>query len=270
MIVFNQKQCIGCGQCVNDCVSYCITLENGFAALKDDFRHCIHCGHCVAVCPVGAVSIEEPGYDMTESETLTTIHTKPDPQQILQTLKFRRSTRQYLKKSIEQSILDDLMEAARYTATGANSQRFRFVIVQDEMDTFHEMAWQHFDRYVQGIPDNSPQSKSGIIERARLPKDHPLHDTLFWGAPCLIIIAADHGGIWDAGLASQSIEFAALSHNLGTLYSGYLVGLINKCDTLKEWLGIPDCEAKTCILTGYPAVTYHRSAPRKPTHIIWK
>lgn len=126
---------------------------------------------------------------------------------ILHALKFRRSIRQYKKESISKEILDELVEAARYT---------------------------------------------------------------FLGAPCLIIVAADHGGAWDAGLASQSIELTALSNNLGALYSGYLVNLINQNDSLKEWLGIPDCLAKTCMLLGYPNVEYYRSAPRKPANVIWK
>lgn len=88
--------------------------------------------------------------------------------------------------------------------------------------------------------------------------------------PCLIIVAADHGGVWDAGLASQSMELTALAHDLGMLYSSYLVDLINKHDALKDWLGIPDCQAKTCMLTGYPDVTYYRNAPRKPANVIWR
>ena len=270
MIIINNEQCIGCGQCVKDCVGYCITVKDGTAMLKDVSKECIHCGHCVAVCPVGAVSISDPDYNMAESEPASTNNPELDSAAILQALKFRRSIRQYKKKQIEQDILDELMQAARYSATGANSQRFRFVIVQNEMDTFKEMAWEYFSASINSLPADAPQHEYGIVKRAKLPKEDPLHDTLFWGAPCLIIVAADHGGVWDAGLASQSIELTALAHQLGTLYSGYLVGLINEHETLRDWLGIPDCQAKTCILVGYPDVNYHRSAPRKPANVIWK
>lgn len=270
MIIFNNEQCIGCGKCVNDCVGYCITVKNETAMLKDPSRECIHCGHCVAICPVGAVSISDPDYDMTESEPANTDKPELDSTAILHALKFRRSIRQYKEKQIEQNILDDLIQAARYSATGANSQRFRFIVVQNEMDTFKEMAWEYFNASINSLPEDAPQNKYGIVQRAKLPKENPLQDSLFWGAPCLIIVAADQGGVWDAGLASQSMELTALAHNLGTLYSGYLVGLINEQEALRDWLGIPDCQAKTCMLVGYPNTEYYRSAPRKPANITWK
>lgn len=270
MIIFDKEKCIGCGKCINDCVSYCIQINDGKAQLKEASASCIHCGHCVAVCPSNAVSIKEDGYDMSECEPALQNTPELNTEAILHALKFRRSIRQYKKESISKEILDELVEAARYTATGANSQRFRFVIVQDKLPEFKEITWKIFDAQIQQLPENAPENKYGIVQRAKLPKENPLQDTLFWGAPCLIIVAADHGGAWDAGLASQSIELTALSNNLGALYSGYLVDLINQNDSLKEWLGIPDCLAKTCMLLGYPNVEYYRSAPRKPANVIWK
>ena len=59
MIQINQELCIGCGQCVKDCISHRLSLENGKAAIS---KECIYCGHCTAICPVGAVS--NPDYDM--------------------------------------------------------------------------------------------------------------------------------------------------------------------------------------------------------------
>lgn len=270
MITFNTEKCIGCGLCVNDCVSYCITIKDNVAQMKSASRQCIQCGHCIAVCPQNAVSIEDSDYSISEITPVPSEYPALNSAAILHALKFRRSIRQYQEKKIEQSILEDLLQAARYSATGANSQRFRFVVVQNEMDTFKEMAWEFFDRYIRSFPEDAPQNQYGIVQRAKLPKNDPLQDSLFWGAPCLIIVAADHGGVWDAGLASQSIELTALSHNLGALYSGYLVELINNHDALRDWLGIADCQAKTCILIGYPAVHYYRSAPRKPANVIWK
>lgn len=270
MIIFNKEQCVGCGKCINDCVSYCIHIQDGKAQLKDDSLSCIHCGHCVAVCPAGAVSIEEPGYDMSECEPFLPDAPKPDIDAILHILKFRRSIRQYKKQKIEKEILDKLIEAARYSATGANSQRFRFVVIQDRMEEFKEKAWELFSSYINQLSEDAPENKYGIVQRAKLPKDNPLQDTLFWGAPCLIVVAADHGGVWDAGLASQSIELTALSNDIGALHSGYLVSLINQSDDLRDWLGMPDCQAKTCILLGYPNVEYYRSAPRKPASVIWR
>ncbi len=52
----NQKQCIGCGTCVNICPVGAISLKNGKAVI--DPNVCIKCCSCEGVCPVSAIKIE--------------------------------------------------------------------------------------------------------------------------------------------------------------------------------------------------------------------
>ena len=54
--IVHEQKCIGCGQCVKDCVACCIKLENGKAKIED--KYCIGCGHCYAICPVEAVELQ--------------------------------------------------------------------------------------------------------------------------------------------------------------------------------------------------------------------
>ena len=93
-------------------------------------------------------------------------------------------------------------------------------------------------------------------------------DFLFRNAPAVLFITSD----WslDAGLAAQNIETMANALGLGVLYNGYLAGLTNSTVEAKEWLGIEGKEIKACMLLGYPARKYKRTAPRKEANVIWK
>jgi len=50
----NEKMCVGCGLCVEECPVGAISLQtNDIAAINDD--ECIRCGRCHDVCPEEAV-----------------------------------------------------------------------------------------------------------------------------------------------------------------------------------------------------------------------
>lgn len=43
--------CVNCGDCVESCISGCISIEDGVE--KTDYDKCIGCGRCVKYCPMG-------------------------------------------------------------------------------------------------------------------------------------------------------------------------------------------------------------------------
>ena len=92
MVVIDEKKCIGCGLCAADCIALNIEVEEK-ARIK---KECMQCGHCVAVCPQGAVSI--PEYDMADVEEYDADSFTLQPEQVLHSIKFRRSIRDYKPK----------------------------------------------------------------------------------------------------------------------------------------------------------------------------
>ncbi len=46
------SECIGCGACIGECPSKCISDEGGVAVINA--AECIDCGSCASVCPVSA------------------------------------------------------------------------------------------------------------------------------------------------------------------------------------------------------------------------
>lgn len=259
MIQIDEK-CVGCGICVKDCISQRLVVENGKAHATGP---CLECGHCAALCPRNAVSILD--YDMEDIEES---EFSLDPEELLCSIKSRRSIRSYKPMPVEQMKLDMLLQAGRYTATAKNSQDCHFVFVQKELDTLKELVWKSIDEIEAAGFRNIPKEALPYIDFNRRRKANPADDYLFRNAPVVLFIASDYP--LDAGLAAQNVELMANALDLGALYNGFLARITDRNDALKEWLGIPQKNIHACMLLGYPNVRYLRTAPRKKANVSWK
>ena len=261
MILIDKERCIGCGLCVKDCIAGNLKVENGKAEVLGS---CLQCGHCVAVCAQNAVQI--PEFDMAD---VTPCGETVEANALLSTIKGRRSIRNYQPKKIEREKLELLMEAGRYTATAKNTQGCRFVLVQDELDTFKDMIWNQIAKTVEtgSLPELlAPallESYKGFLALKAQGTDF-----LFRNAPAVLFVGAETPV--DAGLAAQNIELMAVSQGLGALYNGFLNYTIHLAPELKQWLGLEDKVSYVCMLLGYPAVTYTSTAPRKAADVVWR
>lgn len=68
-IFIDSKRCIGCGECIEVCKSFNLTLESGKVIKQDSVYGCIGCGHCMAICPQEAIQIR--GRCLTPDDLLT-------------------------------------------------------------------------------------------------------------------------------------------------------------------------------------------------------
>lgn len=258
MIIIDKELCIGCGTCTQDCFNKNIKLVDGKA---DAGNRCFNCGHCAALCPVNAISL--PEYGMDEVEELDTFRRIP-PEDVLHSIKARRSIRKFSEKTVEKETLQMLLQAGRYTATAKNLQGNTFIFVQDKLNEFKELTW----RYVENIAASNdiPSDMSAYIHmnNSRLNGNE---DVLFRNAPVLLLVANERN--LDAGLAAQNIENMACAMGMGALFNGYLCRLTNKNGELKEWLGTGEKPIQCCMLLGYPELHYVRTAPRRKADAIW-
>lgn len=269
MIKINAEKCIGCGACVKECVGSFLALENNTAVFKGP--KCIGCGHCLAVCPANAVQFMNPEYDNSGIEELTESYGKIDSDLLIKAIKSRRSIRQYLKKPVEKEKLEKILEAGRYTATAVNYQSQHFIVVQEKMAEFKKIAWEAFHTYLNTLNKDEINSFSILSKAVKYDGNDESLDTLFWNAPCLIVVASDKPGRpWDAGMATQAMELVGNSLGLGALFSGFMVRVIKGSEKLQKWLGIEELDLMTCMLLGYPSVKYKRTVPRKNLKVQWK
>lgn len=263
MVKIEQDLCIGCGECIKDCFGRALALEDGRAKVT---RPCMECGHCVALCPVGAVSI--PEYDMEDIEEYEAETFCVKPENMLHAVKFRRSIRNYRPDKIEKEKAKHILDAGRYSATARNLQGCTFVFVQDELEEFKQLLWEEMPELIKLLKKTAPvyaRIFSGFYEKW---KADPKADDLFFNSPAFLVIASDNP--LDGGLAAANIENVAVAEGLGALYSGYLMRIVSARPALREWLGIGEKAVSGCMLLGYPAVTYLRTAPRRKGDIIWK
>ena len=167
-----------------------------------------------------------------------------------------------------QENLNLLVQAGRYTATAKNNQNCCFVVVQDELEELKYRIWSFIDNIEKRESGQPAQELMPYIAFNRRRKIDPSDDFLFRDAPAVLFITSD----WplDAGLAAQNIETMAVSLEMGVLYNGYLVRIAEKDEELKKWLGIEKETIKACMLLGYSAKCYLRTAPRRNPRVVWK
>ena len=261
MVVINKGACVGCGACVEDCFSGNLALEEGKAQVKSV---CMECGHCVAVCPMKAVSIE--GYEMEDAVELGQLGKTASPKELLNLIRSRRSIRQFKPQPLEQEVIAQVLEAGRYTPTAVNRQDVRYIVVQQELEEMKKLVWEGF-RKVAASAEGTPMAAK-LQRVCQRYDENPEMDPLFFQAPALVVVTA-HSKL-SGSLAAGAVEMMAHAQGLGVLVSGFIEGAINTNPKAKEFLGIYGKEICCCMLMGYPAVAFQRTAPRKKVAVSWR
>lgn len=246
VIKIDKEKCTGCKQCIKDCPATAIKLVNGKAEAKPG---CIECGHCYAICPSNAV--EMVGYsteglgDMASMESF-------DSKELLQAMKSRRTVRRFKDMPVEKEKLDMILEAGRFSPTGANSQNVAYTILGSKQTEIEKECVKLFRTGV----------KAGSIFVPFL-KDKEIDDNFFFKKAPVVIVVSGKDSV-NASLASSYMELMAESLGLGVLYSGFFVMCSSINPKIKSTLKLPKGhKVATCMVIGYPDVKYQRIAPRR-------
>lgn len=269
MILISEEKCVGCGACVNDCITKTIEIEENKAVFKN--RTCLECGHCVAVCPKNAVSM--PNYDMNEVEKIKPANFTGDD--LLDVMKSRRSVRQFTNQKVESETLAKLVEVGRYSPTGVNAQNNKFIIIDQELETFRGLVLAALGKQADAMlaNENTPQ---GFLFYANMWKrahenflaDPSMPDAVFLGAQNLMILS--DASVLDVGIAASRIELAAHTYGIGSLYSGFIARACQDIE-IKNFLGLTeDAIVPAVLVLGYSKAKYFNTVPRKKANITWK
>lgn len=265
MIVVDQAKCIGCGQCIADCFKENLFLENGKATVTGP---CMECGHCYAVCPTKAIAME--GYPTDDVLELSAEVPVVSGESLLNTIKIRRSIRQFEPQAVDRDVLARILEAGRFTPTGSNAQNVRYTVVSEQLDEVKNIVWQSFPESIEAAKRHYGEKSYVIPTLERLYRNYqaqPSKDGLFFGAPVLVVVSSK--SLLNVGLAASNVELMAHAEGLGVLYSGFLRLALASNERLCEMLNLTADEVGICLVVGHPAVTYQRTVPRKPIKIDW-
>ncbi len=259
MIQINTELCNGCGLCVGDCFTGCITILNGKAAATE--IGCMQCGHCVALCPQQAiVNTNYPSDDLEEYQAAAF---SVNPQNLLHLMKYRRSIRQFKPDAIAHSVLEQLVQAGRFAPTGSNRQDVSLTIVEEKLPEFKPLIWQTIRQTLE-----SAEKPSAFWQKLLKAYDENEQDGFFFDAPAVLVITAS--STVNGSLAAAYIELLANALNLGVLYSGFISAALRNNKEAQALLGLGGKPIVICLVLGYPDVTYRRTAPRKAADVVWK
>lgn len=245
-VIIDTEKCIGCGLCSKVCAAHNLVISNKKATTI--MNDCIMCGQCTAICPQKAISI--PRYKDKQMEKTEDVRLNPN--EVLNTIRFRRTIRSFKQTEVSQEIIEQILEAGRLTHTAENKQDVSFVVLSSQKDRIEKMAVKIF-RAAKPIADLfNPIARNMKID----------DNFFFFHAPIAIVILAKDktNGI----LAAQNMEFVAEANGLGVLYSGFFTMAANASMKIKKAIKIPKGKkvAMTLVL-GYPNIKFLRSTPHK-------
>ena len=166
----------------------------------------------------------------------------------LRTLRERRSVRSFLADPVPENILDAILEAGTWAATGMNKQSPVMVVVRDK-ETIDYM--ERLNAAVMGNPDGHP----------------------FYGAPVVVVVLADgdnYNWLRDGSLVMGNLMNAAHSLGIGSCWINRAQEVFEREEgkaLLRRW-GIPESYRGigNCIL-GYPKGDLPAPKPRKADYI---
>lgn len=250
IIEVNKDLCIGCGLCKNDCPVNNIIIEDKKSVIKN--QDCIKCGHCSAICPTAAITLTGFDDEPIEIKNQTTV----DSNELLMAIKSRRTIRKFKNKEVPSEIIQQIIEAGRFTPSAKNSQDVSYIVLGEDKRKYEEIAVKFFRRIK---PIVSLFMKSA--------KEVTIDDNFFFkGAPVAIMVLTKDK--ISGSLAASNMALMAESCGLGVLYSGFFTTVANNSGKLRRSLNLKHSDyVVTTLVLGYPDVKYRRTAQKERANV---
>jgi nitroreductase len=196
---------------------------------------------------------------------------------ILQAVKTRRSIRQFKPDAVPESLIREILEAARWAPSWGNTQPWEiFVVTAEKLERFRELNRQHRNDGVEPRPDiEMPRSwpepikkryndvgkqvlASLNIPRGDIEARQRYYNDMasLFGAPAMLLFCLDKGiareyGMLDIGAIMQTFCLLAHDRGLGTCI---LAATVHYPPLIREIIQVP--VSKTIVMglaLGYPA-----------------
>ena len=269
MILVNQDFCTRCGICSVVCPMGIVSPadENTPPRIRDEQAGiCIHCGHCEVHCPSQALLLNERP---DERVPLASGAGSIGPDDMGFYLRKRRSVRHYTDNPVPKEKILELLDIARYAASGSNGQPVEWIIVYDRAKV-HRVAELTIDWMNTLVSSGHPM---GGYVPVLMKAWETGNDVICRGAPHLLLAHVPEGhpiAHVDAVIALTHIDIAAPAYGIGTCWAGFVAGAAREHAPLKEYLGLPQGRAFAyAMMIGYPRYEIYGIPRRKPLRVAW-
>ena len=261
----DQKKCIRCGECVNECPVNILVIGDSIPFIADGRDgECIGCQHCLAVCPEGAVSVlglrAEDSYQLDNANMASYL-------QVDRLLRGRRSVRRYRDEDVDATVIDNLLQSAVHAPSGRNDRRLSFSLInrRELMDRYRLQTYDGLSELVK--KGELPSGYDFFVDIVNGWKMYEV-DLLFRWAPHLVVATVPRDSPSpeaDGIIALSHFEIAAQSVGLGTLWNGLVKMSLTLLPELRISLQIPEDNLIAFTMSfGKPAVVYARSVQYAP------
>lgn len=229
---------------------------------------CIACGHCMAFCPHGAARV-----DVLPLEDMRPIDRKalPDAGTVEGLFRARRSIRHFKKEPVPRDLLEQVLGAARHAPSAKNARPVRWLMVY-EREALRAVG-NSVAEWLDAMLVDSARPPA-IKEAKALSRAWRMGiDPLFRGAPHLALAVTPKDNAWagaDAAIALTYLELAALPHNIGACWAGYVATAARMHPPLQRLLGLGAGEIVSGgQMLGFIALRPRASSPRAPFPVQW-
>ena len=274
MVKVDIDKCIGCGTCAADCSIFSITVKDGKASPG---KWCLECGHCTAVCKQKAVTLlgDYDPSEIMEYDDPKKFDIAPD--NLLNFVKFRRSIRQFTDEPVSNGDIAKILEMGRYTQTGANAQRVRYVVLTKDtlqeitpiaLKTLAELDIKKVDKNAMRVPYQYLDFQSIWIKWYQVYQTTK-RDLLFHGAPHALLVVSRTCNEVDGCFNIGHMELMINALGLGACLMGFGTFAFDMSAELKQRVGIKEGESVIFTLVfGHPKVKYLRTVNRKKVRYV--
>jgi len=269
-IIVDKNLCTRCGICSSVCPIMIINPgdENIFPKVADEKAvMCLQCGHCEAFCPSQALLLNlRSDEKLPLPEDAGTI----SPGTISFYLKKRRSVRHFTRESVPREKVLEILDIARYAASGGNGQPVQWLVVHDpeRVKKIAELTIEWMKSLL-----NITHPMSGYVPTLIAMWDQG-RDVICRGAPHLLfahIPAEDPGASIDAIIALTHFDVAAPAFGIGTCWAGFVAMAAISYEPLQRELGLP--AGRKCayaMMFGNPRYRVCSIPWRKPIEVTWQ
>ena len=127
------EKCSGCGLCVSVCKDFSLVLKDNKVELSEtSLFECTGCGHCMAICPENAILITGREISPDMLFKLPSRDNKSNYNQLLSLLESRRSIREFKNTTIESSVIQKILDAARTAPMGLPPSDVNVLILDNQ------------------------------------------------------------------------------------------------------------------------------------------